>query len=392
MNLLNNFSFELSTRIEYGTEASLQLADSLRELGAKRVLVVTDEGIKKSGLLNEIVEQLEEEQLLWDMYDAVEPNPKDYNVQQGAELAKQHQADCLIAVGGGSPIDCAKAMCVVATHGGNVREYADRTKITGDVLPLIAIPTTAGTGSEVTFGAVITDSVEKFKFTVKHPKTAPKIALVDPNMTLTMPPDLTASTGMDALTHAIEGYTATVAEPLADAAALYAIELISKYLETAVSDGQNIEARAGMLLGSLLAGIAFSHSDVAAVHCIAEALGGRYDAPHGICNAVVLPEIMAYNMGYCQERYARVASAMGSSYGAIEDGAQKAVEAVQQLAYDVKLPSFRSLGVEEKDFEELARNSAINGSNKDNPRPMDEGDYLCVLKRLWAKPINIVCQ
>jgi alcohol dehydrogenase len=383
-NLLQSFSFELPTRIEYGSDASLQLGNSLRVLGAKRVLIVTDKGIYKAGLLQEIVKQLEDDKLYWTICDDVEPNPKDYNVRKGAEKARQDSVDCLVAVGGGSPIDCAKAISVVATHGGVVRTYEDRGKIIDDVLPLIAIPTTAGTGSEVTFSAVITDTREKFKFTVKHPKIAPKIALVDPNMTVTMPPDLTASTGMDALTHAIEGYTAVVAEPLADAAALYAIELISKYLKTAVSNGQDLEARAGMLLGSLLAGIAFSHSDVAAVHCIAEALGGKYDAPHGVCNAVVLPEIMAYNMEYCQERYARVASAMGIRYETIEEGARKAVETVQQLAHDVNLPSFRSLGVKEEDFEELARNSAINGSNKDNPRPMDKDDYLCVLKRLWG--------
>ena len=273
----------------------------------------------------------------------------------------------------------------VATHGGDVREYADRSKITDEVLPLIAIPTTAGTGSEVTFGAVITDTENHFKFTVKHQNTAPKIALVDPKLTLSMPPALTASTGMDALTHAIEAYTAVVAEPLADANALYAIELITAHLKTAVFDGNNLEARAGMLLGSLLAGIAFSHSDVAAVHCIAEALGGKYDAPHGVCNAVTLSEIMAYNIESCQERYARVATAMGIDFTDITDGACKAVDAVQQLANDVNLPSFRSLGVKEEDLEELARNAAINGSNKDNPRPMDEDDYLCILKRLLAK-------
>lgn len=385
MNLLQSFSFELPTRIEYGIGASRKLAEILNELGAGSVLLITDKGIHSSGLLDGIVEQLKEGDLHWDIFDDVEPNPKDYNVQQGAEQAKQFQADCLVAVGGGSPIDCAKAISVVETHGGEVRTYEDRSKITGDMLPLIAIPTTAGTGCEVTFGAVITDSQEQFKFTVKHPKIAPRIALVDPDMTMTMPPALTASTGMDALTHAIEGYTAVVAEPLADAAALYAIELISKYLKTAVFEGKNLEARAGMLLGSLLAGIAFSHSDVGAVHCIAEALGGKYDTPHGVCNAVVLPEIMAYNMNYCQERYARVASAMGIKYEDMKEGAQKAVKAVQQLALDVKLPSFRSLGVKEEDFEELAYNSAINGSNKDNPRPMDKEDYLQVLKSLWTK-------
>lgn len=347
------------------------------------MLVVTDKGIRASGLLADLERQLQEANTRFVIFDEVEPNPKDQDVQYGAEQAQQLNADCLVAIGGGSPIDCAKAIGVVATHGGPVRRYADRQQITGKILPLIAIPTTAGTGSEVTFGAVITDTSEHFKFTVKHANTAPKIALVDPALTVTMPPALTAATGMDALTHAIEGYTATVAEPLADAAALYAVELITKYLKTAFVDGQNMEARAGMLLGSLLAGISFSHSDVAAVHCIAEALGGKYDTPHGVCNAIVLPEMMAYNMTYCQERYARIATAMGLTYASLEEGAQKAVEAVRQLARDVHLPGFRNLGVKKEDFEELAQNSALNGSNPDNPRPMQKNDYLTVLTTLW---------
>lgn len=383
MNLLKSFSFELPTKIEYGVGVSGTLRDHIQQWGVKDVLVVTDKGIRSSGLLTGIEQQLEEANTRFVIFDEVEPNPKDKNVQRGAEQARLLDADCLVAIGGGSPIDCAKAISVVATHDGPVRRYADRKNITGKILPLIAIPTTAGTGSEVTFGAVITDTQEHFKFTVKHANTAPKIALVDPVLTVTMPPALTAATGMDALTHAIEGYTATVAEPLADAAALYAVELIMKYLKTAFVDGKNMEARAGMLLGSLLAGISFSHSDVAAVHCIAEALGGKYDAPHGVCNAVVLPEMMAYNMDYCQERYARIAAAMGITYANLEEGAQKAVEAVRQLARDVQLPDFRSLGIKAEDFEELAHNSAINGSNPDNPRPMQEQDYLAVLTSLW---------
>jgi alcohol dehydrogenase len=203
-------------------------------------------------------------------------------------------------------------------------------------------------------------------------------------MTLTMPPELTAATGMDALTHAIEAFTANASEPLADAAALYAIELIAAYLRSAVSDGHNLEARAGMLLGSVLAGIAFSHSDVAAVHCVAEALGGKYDAAHGVCNAVVLPAVMEYNMEFCKERYARIAAAMGLTYKNADDGARRAVMAVQQLAKDVRLPQFGSLGVQENDLEELAVNSFKNGSNIDNPRPMAKEDYLELFQRLTA--------
>ena len=296
MNLLNSFSFELPTRIEYGVGATEKLTESIKELGSRKVLIVTDKGIEASGLLPAITEQLATAKLEYEIFSEVEPNPKDHNVHAGTETAKGFQADCLVAVGGGSPIDCAKSIAVLATHGGAVRDYEGGHKISGNVLPLIAIPTTAGTGSEVTFSSVITDTGEGFKFTVKHPSMAPRVALLDPQMTITMPPGLTAATGMDALTHAIEGYTAKVSEPLADAAALYAIELVTKYLKTAVFEGTDMEARAGMLLGSVLAGIAFSHSDVASVHCIAEALGGKYDTAHGVCNAVVLPAQMEYNM------------------------------------------------------------------------------------------------
>jgi alcohol dehydrogenase len=382
MNLLNGFSFELPTKIEYGVGAARGLADVVKKRNAGKVLLVTDKGVASSGLLERITGPLAAHKLSCKVFDDVEPNPKDYNVQQGSEIARRFAPDCLVALGGGSPIDCAKAIAVVARQGGAVRDYEGPNKIGADVLPLIAIPTTAGTGSEVTFSSVITDSREKFKFSIKDPQIAPKVALVDPEMTLTMPAELTASTGMDALTHAVEAFTARVSEPIADSAALYAIELISRYLRIAVSEGNNLEARAGMLLGSVLAGIAFSHADVAAVHCVAEALGGKYDAPHGVCNAVVLPAVMAYNMEYCKERYARIAAAMGLAYEGVDEGAHQAVEAVQKLASDVHLPGFNSLGVQEKDLEELAVNSFKNGSNIDNPRPMTKADYLNLFQLL----------
>jgi alcohol dehydrogenase len=384
MNLLNSFSFELPTRIEYGVGATGKLVESIKELGSRKVLIVTDKGIEASGLLSGVAGQLTTAKLEYDIFSEVESNPKDHNVHAGTKIAKSLQADCLVAVGGGSPIDCAKSIAVLATHGGAVRDYEGGNKVSGNVLPLIAIPTTAGTGSEVTFSSVITDTGEGFKFTVKHPCMAPRIALLDPQMTITMPPGLTAATGMDALTHAIEGYTAKVSEPLADAAALYAIELVTKYLKTAVFEGTEMEARAGMLLGSVLAGIAFSHSDVGSVHCIAEALGGKYDTAHGVCNAVVLPAVMEYNMDYCRERYARIALAMGISFDSTEDGAIRAVEAVKQLAADVNLPSFGSFGVKAADIEELAFKSFVNGSNEDNPRPMSKDDYLTLFNRMMC--------
>ena len=382
MNLLNPFSFELPTRIEYGAGVSQKLTKSIGDLSAAKILIVTDKGIKASGLLSGITNRLGQDRWRYEIFSEVESNPKDYNVHEGAQLAKKMQADCLVAIGGGSPIDCAKAIAVLATHGGNLREFDNEKKITGDLLPIVAIPTTAGTGSEVTFSSVITDTKEKYKFSIHHAQLAPRIALLDPEMTVTLPPDLTAATGMDALTHAIEGFTARGAEPLSDAAALYAIELILTFLKTAVLDGRNLEARAGMLLGSVLAGISFSHSDVAAVHCIAEALGGKYDAPHGVCNAVVLPAVMEYNMEYCTDKYARIATAMGIICDSAQAGAQQAVEAVKKLSQDLNIPDFASLGVKPDDVEELAHKSSINGSNASNPRPMVKDDYVSVIHRM----------
>ena len=379
---MHNFVFELPTRIEYGLGCSKRLATVLNDMQICRVLLVTDPGIQSAGLVTEITQQLDLAGVKWEVFDDVEANPKDTNVHKGAEKAVSLQVDGLIAIGGGSPIDCAKAMAVVATHGRAVRSFEDASTIHSEVLPLVAIPTTAGTGSEVTFSSVITDTQADYKFSIRHSRLAPQVALCDPELTVTMPPELTASTGMDALTHAIEAYTALVAEPLADACALYAIELITHNLVRAVSDGADLQTRAAMLSGSLLAGIAFSHSDVAAVHCIAEALGGKYDAPHGLCNAIVLPAVMQYNLEYCMEKYARIASAMGISFTDPRKGAQRAIDKVKQMAQKIHLPGFASLNVLDADLKELAHFAALNGSNPDNPRPMTEKDYLAVLNAL----------
>ncbi|MFZ0241872.1 MAG: iron-containing alcohol dehydrogenase [Desulfobacterales bacterium] len=382
MNLLAPFSFTLPTRIEYGTGAVEKLADELALIDARRVMLITDVRLAASGLLSRFTTYLASKRIAYDIFARVEANPKEYNVEEGAKKAVSDKPDCLVAIGGGSPIDCAKAISVVASCGGRARDYEGYGKIPGEILPLIAIPTTAGSGSEVTFSAVITDSAERVKFSIKDATIAPRVALVDPEMTISMPPALTAATGMDALTHAIEAFSARAAEPLSDAVALYAVELISAHLRAAVADGRNLEARSAMMLGSLLAAIAFSHSDVAAVHCISEALGGKYDLPHGVCNAVVLPAVMEYNLDYCVERYARIALAMGLNASSAEGRARVAAAEVKKLATDIRLPDFRDLGVKEADIDELARNSAANGSNPDNPRPMSAEDYRNVLLRL----------
>jgi len=366
----------------FETDGLKHLPEILNELGARKPLVVADPGVRDAGIVERVEAQLAGAGFDFHLFSEIDPNPRDQSVDQGALRMQELGADGIVAVGGGSPIDCAKAMAAVAAHGQSVRDLAGPGRLSRPVVPIVAIPTTAGTGSEVTFGAVITDTRRNVKVSVKGPQLAPAVALLDPSLTLSKPSDLTASTGMDALTHAVEAYTVKGANPLSDAMALHAVERIAVHLPVAVENGNDLEARAGMLLASLVAGIAFSHADVGAVHCIAEALGGMYDLPHGVCNAVVLPAVMRYNMDYCRARYARLASAAGIDFQGVEDGAAAAVRWVEGLAAAVKLPRFSSFGVDPSDFPEIAAKSAENGSNPSNPRPMAAEDYVALLKEM----------
>ena len=343
-NLTLPFSFTLPTKIVYGPGCIFNLIEELKVNNGKRPIIVTDKGIREAGLLDRITSILDNNKVKYIIYDGVEPNPKDVNVEEGAKIAKEFGADSIISIGGGSPIDCGKSIGVLLSHNEDkIKKYEGKTAATKHLPLLIAIPTTAGTGSELTFSSVITDTKNNYKMTIKSPYTAPKVALCDPELTLTLPAHITASTGMDALTHAIEAYTANCSEPISDGLALYAIELIYNNLVLAFNEGQNLEARSGMLLGSMMAGIAFSHSDVASVHCIAESLGGVYDLPHGVCNAIFLPHVMEYNMNYAVEKYGRIGKAMGLDFEDIKEGAQKAVNGVKSLAIDVELPIFSDL-------------------------------------------------
>ena len=378
------FSFTLPTKIVCGPGCISSLIGELQLNNGNKPIIVTDIGVRNAGILDKITSMLEQKNIEYIVYDGVEPNPKDVNVEEGAKIAREFGADSIIAVGGGSPIDCAKSVGVLLAHNGEkIKKYEGKTAATKPLPLLITIPTTSGTGSELTFSSVITDTKNNYKMTIKSQYTAAKVAICDPELTLSLPKHITASTGMDALTHAIEAYTARCADPISDAMALYATELIYNNLVRAVNDGKNLAARSAMLLGSMIAGIAFSHSDVASVHCIAESLGGVYDLPHGVCNAIFLPYVMDYNMEYSVERYARLAKAMGLNFENEFEGAVKAVKAVKKLASDVKLPMFSSLNVNTDDFEKLAEMSVKNISTESNPRPMTKEDYLTVINKTY---------
>jgi alcohol dehydrogenase len=312
-------TFQLPTKIEMGSGVSNRLLERVQELGGARVFVVTDPGVRGAGLVERLIAPLEAAGIATDVWDIISPNPRDYECNNAAEQAIAFETGVVVAIGGGSPMDAAKAVAALITNGGLVQVREAPRELRENPAPLIAIPTTAGTGSEVTFYAVITDTERKFKMSLLDTRLAPRIALVDPDLTHSLPPSVTAATGMDALTHAIEAYTCRLANPVSDALALRAIGLIARNLRRAVGDGANAEAREGMMTASLIAGMAFGNADVAAVHCLAEAIGGLYDTPHGVANSVFLPFVFARNAEASPERHAEVAEALGISRAGRDD-------------------------------------------------------------------------
>ena len=281
-------TFRLPGEIQFGKGVSHRVADEVIRLGGKRVLLVTDPGVIAAGIAGPVEIALLTAGVPVVVYSDVSPNPRDTEVQAAADLALLSNADIIVVVGGGSPIDLAKAVAGIATNGGKPQDWIAPRPFTKTPLPIIAIPTTAGTGSEVTRSSVINDTERQIKISLRDSQIAPKVALVDPELTYSLPSALTASTGMDALTHAIEAYTGRLATPITDALALQAMKMIAASLPKAVADGSNHDARETMMMASVIAGMAFSNSDVASVHCIAEAIGGRYDTPHGVANSLFL--------------------------------------------------------------------------------------------------------
>lgn len=384
---MKHFSFYLPTRVE-SSSGLLSRAGELAKsvVPGRRALLVTDRGVRRAGIADTVAKALEKEGFECAWFDNVQPNPKDRDCEEGGRAAREFRTDLVVAVGGGSVIDSAKAIALLGTHGGKARDYEGRGRVPSGIIPVAAIPTTAGTGSEVTRSAVITDTERKFKMTLKDVWLAPRLALVDPETTFALSPSITATTGMDALVHALEAYTCRVANPFSDIFALWAMEEIFPWLREAVSDGSNREARSRLMNGSLLAGIAFSHADVAAVHCLAEALGGLYDIPHGDANSMFLPVVTAFNAEADPKRHAKAAAACGLDVSGLDDrdAASLLVTELRSLARDIGIPSFRRFSaVNPVDFPLLAEAARQNGSTPSNCRTIGQDDYLRLLEQCY---------
>jgi len=348
---------------------------AIRNYGFRKALIVTDAGLAKAGVADKLAGLLAIQDIDSVIFDGARPNPSIANVEHGLGLLKESQCDFVVSLGGGSPHDCAKGIALCATNGGQIRDYEGVDRSSKPQLPLIAINTTAGTASEMTRFCIITDEARHVKMAIVDRNVTPLMSVNDPALMVAMPKGLTAATGMDALTHAVEAYVSTAANPITDACALKAVTLISNNLRLAVRDGKDLAARENMAYAQFLAGMAFNNASLGFVHAMAHQLGGFYDLPHGVCNAVLLPHVQSFNASVCATRLADVGRAMGvdSLGSSAEEGAQAAIAAIRDLARDVDIPAgLRELGVRLNDVPVLAANALKDACGLTNPRAADQ--------------------
>jgi choline dehydrogenase len=373
-------SFEVPTVVKHAPGATVCLADEIKALGSKRPMVVTDKGLVKAGLVEEATKALEAGNVDYVLYDGVVANPPIALVDEAAALYKDEGCDGLIGFGGGSPMDTAKSIGVVVENGGSILQYEwdDPQPIKKRVPPLICVPTTAGTGSEVTLWAVVTDPDRKIKFNVGGTGLiGANVALIDPRLMLGLPGPITAGTGMDAMTHAIECYTCAYAQPWPDAVALWAIETLAQWLPIAYAQGANEKARYEVAMAAMLAGMSYGTASAGAVHAMSQTAGGVYDLPHGELTASLLAPVMKFNYMGEPLKYARIAKALGiDTFGmTVWEAAQAAGEYMAQLSHDIGIPTLAELGIPEEDIPMLAELAYNDPQTIGNPRDIDQAGY-----------------
>ncbi|HEX2989004.1 MAG TPA: iron-containing alcohol dehydrogenase [Chloroflexota bacterium] len=384
MDLSRSYGWEMPTKVIFGPGSSRQAGEQLRELGGKKALLVTDRGVEAAGVLAGIYEGLSAAGIAYVLYNGVEPNPTIKNVREAAALFQAEGCDCLLGVGGGSSMDTAKAAGAVLNNPDvNIRDMEGTGHVPNAIPPMLAIPTTCGTGSEVTSAAVITDSERKYKIPILSPLLYPKVALVDGSLLTKLPTAVIASTGMDALCHAIESYTNLNTNPISDALDLQAISMISKWIRPAVANG-NLEAMSHMVLAATIAGMAFPNTRLTIVHSMSQPVGGHYGVPHGVANAVLLPLVMEFNLMGNAERFADVARAMGEDTTGLTtmEAARLSVKAVREMSREIGIPeNFKSYGVKEESIPALVEDSMKSGNIPVNPVKVTREALAAILRK-----------
>lgn len=395
MSQFKPFFFHCPTSIRFGSGSARELPGIITDLGVSNVLVVGDPGLKT--MVDEVVVQplLQAGQNV-SVFTDLGTNPTDVSVKAAISLARDKGCEAVVGIGGGSALDTAKAVALVATQSGELHDYFGLDMAPEKGLPCIVLPTTAGTGSEVTLWSVITDTRgdTPVKDGIGGANCYPTVAIVDPELTLSLPAGLTACTGMDALTHAMEAYVSTPATPFSDMLALEAIRMVAANIVCATRQGENLAAREAMMLGSMMAGMAFSNADVAAVHILGEALGGYYGLHHGHVMAVLLPLVMRLNLPATVRRTADMAVALGAcsheaAQSAPDFAAEAAITKVVGLLRELKIPSLGKLGVDPDKFLEVAKIAAENPFLDSNPVPLTYEDFLKILKDAYADTLDI---
>jgi 4-hydroxybutyrate dehydrogenase len=382
-------TFSFPTRIVFGVGAVRQLPTCLEEIGVRRPLVVTDPGLRAAPPFKAVESALQDGGVRYEIFDGVHPNPIEEDVVHAAELYRTAACDGVIGVGGGSAIDVAKATVVMARHEGSPADFEAQAggmdRLTGPYDPIIAIPTTAGTGSEVGRSSVITSHKLKRKIIIFSPWLMPKRAILDPELTVSLPPALTAATGMDAFTHCLESLTCPVYHPLCDAIAIHGLELIIRYLERATRDGSDIEARGNMLVAASMGAIAFQ-KDLGATHSLAHPLSTEFGLHHGLANALCLPAVMRFNLDAAAPHYASLARLYGDS-NSNEEGnraASRAVEMVEAMLDRLGIKcGLRNHGVPQDSLEGLAESAFADSCHKTNIRPCSKQDLLRLYQESW---------
>ena len=387
MDYNRTFSYELPTKIEFGVGVSERVAERVEGCGGSRVLLVVDPGVLDAGVADKIVDTLENASMPYVLFSDIEPEPEARSIVDGVELARSEGCDAVVGVGGGSALDSAKAIAVMLENEGHIRDYAGQNLVPNPGVPIIALPTTAGTGSEVTIWSVISEKEEKVKYGVGSPYMTATVAMCDPELTLTLPPHITASTGMDALAHALESYVNKTTQPISEALSIRAMELVARSLRTAVVAGENLQARWDMLAASLAAALAFNPTRLGLAHALVMPIGAKYKIPHSVGVAILLPEVMHYNLIGNLEKFVTIARIFGENTEglSLRDAAELSVKTIRQLSEDVGIPDgLARYGVEEERLHDLAKAGMATGNVPVNPRAPTIDDLEGIMRRCMA--------
>ncbi|WP_034548994.1 iron-containing alcohol dehydrogenase [Carnobacterium alterfunditum] len=384
----NNYDFMMPNVNFFGPGVVEKVGERAKMLNMKKVLIVTDAFLRNldNGPVKQAESSLLKADIAYVIFDGVEPNPKIRNVKEGKKIYMDNHCDSIITIGGGSSHDCGKGIGIVLSNGDDLPALAGIETLENPLPPLMAVNTTAGTASEITRHAVITNEETHLKFVVVSWRNVPLVSFNDPMLMLDIPTALTAATGMDALTHCVESYVSVNRNPITDAQAIQGIKLISKYLRRAVANGHDVEARTNMAYASILAGMAFNNADLGYVHAMAHQLGGQYDAPHGVCCAVLMPTVEKWNIISNPERFSDIAELLGENIAglSVREAADKAIEAMILISEDVGIPTnIKSLGALPEDFDQMAINALKDGNAFSNPRVGNKDDIIKLFQKAY---------